>query len=329
MIVLNKNIEELSAYLQANKWLMDAETITSVEVPGEGNMNFTLRVITNNRSFIIKQSRAYVEKYPQVAAPTERVLREAEFYEQVQNHTSLSHMMPNLIGLDKDNSIMLMDDLGPGTDYAYLYKKGETISEKDLLTVIDFIANLHTSITIDTTEKRIPNKKMRALNHEHIFKYPYLQENGIDLDAILPGLKKGASFLKQDEALKKEVEKLGERYLQDGNILLHGDYFPGSWLKTASGVKIIDPEFCFFGFAEFEIGVTIAHLKMAAQPAALIEKALQHYKTKAPLDVALCEKFVAIEIIRRIIGLAQLPLQIDLEKRITLLKEAQKTLLHL
>ena len=323
MIVLNKNIEELSAYLQANAWLTDKETITKVEVPGEGNMNFTLRIITNKRSFIIKQSRAYVEKYPQVAAPTERVLREAEFYEEVQKHEALSNKMPKLIGLDKDNSIMLMDDLGKGTDYASLYKEGETITEEDLYTVIDFIAKLHTNITTGTTEKRISNTKMRALNHEHIFKYPYLHDNGIDLDAILPGLKKGAAFIKEDATLLKEIEKLGGLYLQDGNILLHGDFFPGSWLKTTKGVKIIDPEFCFFGFPEFEMGVTIAHLKMANQPEDLIEKALLHYTKQAPLNTDVCYKFVGVEIIRRIIGLAQLPLQIDLEKRLSLLKEAQ------
>lgn len=328
MIKLNNNIAELSSYLQAKNWLSENETILSVEKPGEGNMNFTQRINTNLRSFIIKQSRDYVEKYPQVAAPAERVLREAEFYELIKNVPRLKQMMPELIGLDKENSVILMDDLGKGTDYTFLYQKDKTISEENLLVVIDFIVDLHTNITSDTTDNKILNKKMRELNHEHIFKYPYLEENGINLDDILPGLQQEANLLKQDEKLKSKVLELGKLYLKDGNILLHGDYFPGSWLKTTSGVKIIDPEFCFFGFAEFEIGVTIAHLKMANQPEKLIKKALAHYKKSCPLDNHLCEKFVAIEIIRRIIGLAQLPLQIDLEKRITLLKEAQKKLVN-
>lgn len=328
MIKLNNNIAELSSYLQAKNWLSENETILSVEKPGEGNMNFTQRINTNLRSFIMKQSRDYVEKYPQVAAPAERVLREAEFYELIKNVPRLKQMMPELIGLDKENSVMLMDDLGKGTDYTFLYQKDKTISEENLLIVIDFIVDLHTNITSDTNDNKILNKKMRELNHEHIFKYPYLEENGINLDDILPGLQQEANLLKQDEKLKSKVLELGKLYLKDGNILLHGDYFPGSWLKTTSGVKIIDPEFCFFGFAEFEIGVTIAHLKMANQPEKLIKKALAHYKKSCPLDNHLCEKFVAIEIIRRIIGLAQLPLQIDLEKRITLLKEAQKKLVN-
>lgn len=326
MIKLNNNIAALSSYLKTKDWLETDETILSVEKPGEGNMNFTLRIITNKRSFIIKQSREYVEKYPQVAAPKERVIYEAKFYKLIEDIPSLKEMMPNVIGLDKENSVMLMDDLGKGTDYTKLYKKEETIPEEDLLVLIDFMVKLHTSITSDTTEKKIINRKMRELNHEHIFKYPYAAENGIDLDDVLPGLQEQARILKQDDTLKKVVLELGKLYLTDGSVLVHGDYFPGSWLKTASGIKIIDPEFCFFGFAEFEMAITLAHLKMANQPDELITKALQHYKKSCSLDLLLCEKFVATEIIRRIIGLAQLPLEIDLEKRTLLLKEAQETL---
>ncbi|MBU2995956.1 phosphotransferase [Cellulophaga baltica] len=327
MIKLNNNIAALTTYLQAQKWLNNNESIKSVEKPGEGNMNFTLRVITNQRSFILKQSRDYVEKYPQVAAPTERALREAEFYELIQTVPQLKEMMPNLMNLDKQNNVMLMEDLGSGKDYSNLYEEGKYILEEDLYTVIDFISKLHTSITTETTDKKITNRKMRELNHEHIFIYPYLDDNGINLDDILPGLQKHATLLKQDEKLKSNVLELGKLYLEDGNILLHGDYFPNSWLKTKSEVKIIDPEFCFFGFAEFEIGVTIAHLKMAKQSDEIVKKALKLYKDKCSLDDQLAEKFTAIEIIRRIIGLAQLPLEIGLEKRVELLNEAHKTLI--
>lgn len=328
MIKLNTNIEELSAYLKGKKWLQENEAIESVEVPGEGNMNFTLRIKTNKRSFILKQSRDYVEKYPQVAAPIERVLREAEFYELIQAVPYLKQMTPNLIGLDKENSVMLMDDLGTGKDYSNLYEKGKNITEEDICIVIDFIATLHTTVTTSTTDKRIANRKMRELNHEHIFKYPYLEDNGINLDDIVPGLQEQASILKKDEKLKNHVLELGKLYLEDGDVLLHGDFFPGSWLKTASKLNIIDPEFCFFGLPEFEMGVALAHLKMADQSEEIIAKALQHYKESCTLDDALCNKFVAIEIIRRIIGLAQLPLEIGLEKRIELLKEAQGILLN-
>jgi len=118
---------------------------------------------------------------------------------------------------------------------------------------------------------------MRALNHEHIFVYPYLDVNGMDLDTILPGLQGVANKVKANSSLKKVFDELGNLYLSDGDYLLHGDYFPGSWLKTEDGIKIIDPEFCFFGPIEFEIGVIVTHLKMADQPVAIIQRALSLY----------------------------------------------------
>ena len=63
---LTTNKTALESYLKAQGWLLLNETIEHVEIPGAGNMNFTLQIKTHNRSFIIKQSRDYVEKYPQV-----------------------------------------------------------------------------------------------------------------------------------------------------------------------------------------------------------------------------------------------------------------------
>ncbi len=316
----------LESYLKGQGWLQLHENITAVEIPGAGNMNFTLRIKTRERSFIIKQSREYVEKYPQVAAPAERALREAEFYKFVSNHPVLKKQMPELNGVDTSNHVLNLEDLGNGVDYSFLYEKGKCIDEAALEKIITFVATLHNTINTNTTEETLPNREMRKLNHEHIFIYPYLKENGLNLDDILPGLLEVGDTFKADQSLKNKVQELGERYLADGKTLLHGDYFPGSWLKTADGIKIIDPEFCFFGDAEFEMGVTLAHLKMAAQPEELVKKALQTYTNLAPLDVDLCHQFMAIEMLRRILGLAQLPLSLDLEERKTLLEEARDIL---
>lgn len=325
---LNTNKADLEAYLKSQGWLKENESIQSTEKPGEGNMNFTLRVDTGARTFIVKQSRDYVEKYPQVAAPAERALREAEFYKLISEKPELKSMMPNIIGLDKENSVMVMDDLGAGSDYTYAYQHGQTIPEMELMEIMEFAAKLHDSLSAKTASTVIHNRAMRKLNHEHMFVYPYVDDNGLNLDDILPGLAEVAQPYKNDEQLKAEVERMGKLYLKDGDTLLHGDYFPGSWLKTDGGVRIIDPEFCFFGPAEFEIGVTIAHLKMADQPAELIIKALHRYHSKRNLDEELRRKFTATEILRRILGLAQLPLEIDLETRRALLEEAREILLE-
>jgi 5-methylthioribose kinase len=117
-------------------------------------------------------------------------------------------------------------------------------------------------------------------------------------------------------------------YLSDGPCLLHGDFYPGSFLKTDKGIKIIDPEFCFFGFAEFDLGVFIAHLKLSEQSQELIDLAYASYEKREDFNMNLLNQFVGIEILRRIIGLAQLPLTSTLQTRVSLCDEAKKLLMN-
>ncbi|HEY0007966.1 MAG TPA: phosphotransferase [Tepidisphaeraceae bacterium] len=99
---------------------------------------------------------------------------------------------------------------------------------------------------------------------------------------------------------------MADRYLSDGACLLHGDFFPGSWLKTDHRLYVIDPEFCFFGDAEFDVGVAIAHLALARVDLATAEAFLTAYECE--LDLNLAARFAAVEVMRRLIGVAQLPL---------------------
>ncbi len=70
---------------------------------------------------------------------------------------------------------------------------------------------------------------------------------------------------------------------------------------------IIDPEFCFLGPPAFDLGVLYAHLHLARQP---VELAVFDATAKA---------FAGAEIMRRLIGVAQLPLEADLEEKSALL----------
>jgi 5-methylthioribose kinase len=127
---------------------------------------------------------------------------------------------------------------------------------------------------------------------------------------------------KTDEKLKKSLAGLGNLYLEPGKTLLHGDYYPGSWLSTKHGFQVIDPEFSCFGAAEYDMGVLMAHFKMAQLPADLVDIAMDEYKKPRFFNPSLMSQFASVEILRRIIGLAQLPLDLTLQERSGLLKEA-------
>jgi 5-methylthioribose kinase len=329
MILSFDKIDELEVYLKSKSWLEANEILTKIEKPGEGNMNFTMRVYTSlGRTFIVKQSRDYVEKYPTIPAPANRAVIEGLFIEFIQQNSVLSSFMPKLLGLDDVNNIIITEDLGLANDYTFLYKSNERLSSEDLSQMVEYISHLHHSFRADSPVPEFANRGMKALNHEHIFLYPFMEENGFDLDIIQPSLQSVAMVYKKDEELKTIVKNLGDRYLADGPYLLHGDYYPGSFLKTDSGVKIIDPEFCFYGLAEFDLGVFIAHLKMSEQRKDIMDGVWLNYQKGVDFDENLLNQFVGVEVLRRIIGLAQLPLSLSLETKKVLLKEAKGLIMN-
>ena len=318
------DLAALATYLQQRGWLAQDERLQSAEKAGEGNMNYTLRITTSARSFILKQARPWVEKYPSIAAPWDRALVEGRFYEVVQTQSAIAALMPKLIGVDATARIIALEDLGAAHDFTSLYR-GDELTEDQLATIVHWLVALHRSFTAAANKAELANQAMRALNHQHIFDLPLQANNGLELDAITPGLANEAYALQADARYVQVVHELGALYLQDGASLLHGDYFPGSWLQTAGGIRVIDPEFCFFGPPEFDVGVLLAHLHLAQQPSELIAQVLQQYEV--PLDESLTWKFAGVEIMRRLLGVAQLPLGYGLPEKAKLLALSREWIL--
>ena len=192
----------LESYLRERNLLGAKEGITSTEKPGEGNMNYTLRVsTTEGRSFILKQSRPWVEKYPQIPAPWDRSLREARFFELVKNHSKVAEGMPRLLDLDPIARVLALEDLGHSSDFTNLYSTDTALSLDDLDALCRWLSALHELPFEKQTRSSLVNRDMRELNQEHIFNFPLLKENGLDLDAITPGLKKEAARLIENREL--------------------------------------------------------------------------------------------------------------------------------
>jgi 5-methylthioribose kinase len=308
----------LQNYLQGKKYLFPDEEILSSEKPGDGNMNYVLRIITSHRTFILKQARPWAEKYPQIAAPVERSAVEAYFLEYIQKQADLRNFSPKLWWSDPDNFIFAQEDLGKTSDYTFIYQKGQKITVADLENAVRYLRILH-SLPLTAFPD---NLKMRKLNHEHIFHFPFKIANGLNLDSIQKGLEVTAAPFKLDISLKNKISRLGEIYLSPGRSLIHGDFYPGSWLKRDNGLKIIDPEFAFQGPPEFDLAILCAHMLMAEQGIYILKRIWHLYQAPANFDQALLSAFTGIEIMRRIIGIAQLPLSLSIADKINLLAKA-------
>lgn len=322
-----EDLKGLAAYLRRQNWIEEAETLIGAGKAGEGNMNCTLRVTTSRRALIVKQARPWVEKYPQIAAPRQRAVVEGNFYRQVSRYAALAEMMPGLIGFDDASCTIALEDLGEASDFTSLYW-GKTLPTSALDQLADYLSRLH-GIAAGELGEVFANREMRELNHQHIFDLPLRQDDLLELDSITQGLRQAAQALKDDRQYVEAATRLGEIYLADNRsgVLLHGDFFPGSWLKTTVGARVIDPEFCFVGAAEFDLGVMAAHLHLANQPQAVIERLLERYKAPAGFEQKTMRQFAGIEIMRRLIGVAQLPLGYGLERKAELLALSRELVL--
>ena len=318
------HLDALEPLLRSVDLLAPEESVVRTEKPGEGNMNFVLRVITTKRSFILKQSRPWVEKYPQIAAPVERLEAEAAYYRVIAADPDLRAMSPTLLALESTHLIMVTEDLGRASDLTSIFTKGAELPVADIHALFDYLGRLHvTSNDIDPAAFP-PNQKLKELNHAHIFDLPFRRDNGFDLDATQPGLNALAQPVVGNDGLRTRLTELGQFYLGSGPVLIHGDFYPGSWLRTDDGLKVIDPEFAFFGQAEFDMGVMIAHLLMARIPLETIKTCLPAYLQHGSIDETLVIEFAGAEILRRLLGLAQLPVDLDLVEKSKLIELAQR-----
>jgi len=299
----------------------EGEKIRNASVPGESNMNLVLRIETNQGTYILKQAKSYVRKYPQIPAPISRIAIEYHFLKYLNSNPFLASLSPKVLQYDAQNHLMLLEDLGEGSDFLSLYGGQRQLTSEEIKHLVNYLMHLH---QLQVTS--FPNTSaMRTLNHEHIFNYPFLEENGFDLDSIQPGLQEASMPYKTDPNLKQCIQALGNRYLADGKVLMHGDFYPGSWLQVSTGIKIIDPEFGGLGDAEFDLGVFLAHLDLSAQSEELSAQVQKDYNL--PVDWSLVQQYRGVEILRRLIGIAQLPVSLNLDAKKTQLERARTYLL--
>ena len=299
----------VASYLESRGFLAKGERFLHCERAGEGNMNLTLRIHTSARRFILKQSRPWVEKFPEIEAPWERSQSELRFYERAKTIPGVAERMPTLIAGEGAARVLLLEDLADARDLTSLYSEpGETLRDEEIDALAASLAALHAA-TRGSVGEEFANREMRALNHAHLFGVPLDPDNGLDLDALEGGLGAAAKDLMGDLRYRKAVTETADRYLRDGPCLVHADFFPGSWLRTREGMRVIDPEFSFPGDPEVDLGCAVAHMALAQQPLAKAERFITAYSTeKSDLDAIRLARYAAVEVMRRLIGVAQLPL---------------------
>ncbi len=75
-----------------------------------------------------------------------------------------------------------------------------------------------------------------------------------------PELDDLARAVREDDALKRAVSVLKQRFMAEPRALIHGNLHTGAVLVTETDTKVIDPVFAHFGPPGFDVGTLIGHL---------------------------------------------------------------------
>lgn len=260
--------EDVKEYLKkVVKYFDENEELEVYEI-GDGNINYVFRAISKktNKSIVVKQA----DKYLRSSGRELDVYRNKIEAEILKIEYELEpNFVPKIYFYDENMYAVSMEDI---SDYINLRK--ELSLRKKFLKLSDdittFIVNTTfplTDLVLDRHEKKknvikFTNIELCDITEDLVLTEPYY--NYKNRNIITSG---NEEFVKNklynDEILKSEVCKLRNNFMNNSQTLIHGDLHSGSIFINQNGLKVIDPEFAFYGPMGYDIGNVIGNLFFA------------------------------------------------------------------
>jgi len=288
----------------------------AVEKAGDGNINWVRRVRAQGgagpgagaRSFVVKQARPALERFPEYRVSTDRILFEHRYLERTRPLDADS-VLPAVYRFDLENRVLVLEDLSGAERMDRALARGaDLVSAAARLAA--FLGRVHAATGEDTgLANAFANDAMRRLHGDHIFALP-LRPNDFPLS---PAVAARAAALQADAELVRIADAAYARYLEPRGALVHGDVQAGNVLLPAAGPKLLDAEIAHVGDPAFDLGTLLAHLLLpgaaAGRPeagAGAAAAALDAYRAAggecAPADAL---RYAGLELLRRTIGAAR------------------------
>jgi 5-methylthioribose kinase len=253
--------EGLADYLRS-LGLAGADERLEVEPAGDGNINWVRRVRSarDGRSWIVKQARPALERFPEYRASTERIVFEHRWLE-IARPLDRERVCPAVLRFDEPRRVLVLEDLGPVERLDGALAHGKDVVPA-LRSVAALLGALHATTAARTDElaARFRNDEMRRLHGDHIFQLP-LRPNDFPLP---PALRAAAERLWADGELVAIADRAYARYLEPRGALVHGDVQAGNVLLADRGPVLLDAEIAHVGDPAFDLGTLTAHALLAA-----------------------------------------------------------------
>lgn len=273
---------------------------------GDGNINWVRRVVAGNQAWIVKQARPALEAFPEYAVSTERIVFEARYFE-VARPFDRDGILPRIEHFDPEARVLVLEDLTQATRLDAAIVAGRDFSAA-LSRLTAFLGRVHAGTGRPELASRFENSEMRRLHGDHIFSLPF-RENDFPLT---PAVAERGLQVRADATLVATIDAAFVRYLESNACLVHADVQPTNVLLTPNAAKLLDAEIAHLGDPAFDIGVLLAHLRIAeiAHPTSASTLAAVWSSYASQFDeasFAAAARYAGIEMLRRTLGAARVP----------------------
>ncbi|MBO0442207.1 S-methyl-5-thioribose kinase [Vagococcus fluvialis] len=259
------NHEEVKEYVLEQVDLFDEKVNLSVTEIGDGNINYVFLVkdLESGKSVVLKQADKVLRSSGR-ALDIERNKIEAEAL--ILQYSLVPKYVPEIYAYDEIMAVLIMEDISAFKNLRYelenqliFPKFADDISTflvQTLLSTTDLI--LKPQIKKERVQQFI-NSDMCDISEDLVFTEPYNDYKNRNIISK-ENQKFVEKYLYQNEVLIGEVGKLRNNYMNNAQSLLHGDLHSGSIFINQEGMKVIDPEFAFYGPMGYDIGNVIGNL---------------------------------------------------------------------
>lgn len=262
------NKEDVEEYLKKVVKYFDLDDDLEIYEIGDGNINYVFRAISkkNNKSIVVKQA----DKYLRSSGRELDVYRNKIEAEILKIEYELApNLVPKIYYYDENMYAVSMEDI---SDYLNLRKE---LSKRK---IYPRLSEDITTFIVDTTFPLTDLVLDRHTKKKNVIKFTNIELCDITEDLVLTEpyydyknrniiTKGNEEFVKtklyNDEDLKFDVCMLRNNFMNNSQTLIHGDLHSGSIFINQNGIKIIDPEFAFYGPMGYDIGNVIGNLFFA------------------------------------------------------------------
>nr|WP_303936615.1 S-methyl-5-thioribose kinase [Treponema denticola] len=265
--------DDIIDYVFEHSNFFDSNENLVYEEIGDGNINYVYRIFdkSTKKSLILKQADVQTRVRPDGYLNPDRSIREAEVLKLYNK--SAPDFSPKIIYADPVMAAIIMEDIG-----SYSNLRMELMAGKIFYGIEELIARFIVDTSLPSTDLVLAyQKKFKAaakfynpdlckITEDLVFTHPYkdVRQRNILLPENADWLKK--KFY-EDSNLIARVAVLKEKFNNYPQGLIHGDLHSGSiFVKNENEetkIKIIDPEFAFYGPIAYDLGNVLAHFIFA------------------------------------------------------------------